>query len=171
MTAAQTLARAFHEDPFICWAEPDPVRRPRTMTTVFGAMLAHADRHGGRLFEPGVGSVDWKPPAHAGMGLGDVLRSGLWRVMLEVPPAVWWRLSAHEDAGMARVRPFLGAGAGVSCRPGSIGPASPDRRLEPRLAEVDRSLGVADEVILSLGLGEGRAAQPPYACHLERQTG
>ncbi|WP_437327085.1 hypothetical protein [Sorangium sp. So ce381] len=81
------------------------------MTTVFGAMLAHADRHGGRLFEPGVGSVDWKPPAHAGMGLGDVVRSGMWQVMLVAPPAVWWRLSAHEDAAMARVRPFLGQGS------------------------------------------------------------
>ncbi|WP_437976149.1 GNAT family N-acetyltransferase [Sorangium sp. So ce295] len=111
MTAAQILARAFHEDPFISWAEPDPARRQQTMTTVFGAMLAHADRHGGRLFEPGVGSVDWKPPAHAGMGLGDVVRSGLWQVMLVAPPAVWWRLSAHEDAGMARVRPFLGQGS------------------------------------------------------------
>ncbi|PTL82116.1 hypothetical protein DAT35_20155 [Vitiosangium sp. GDMCC 1.1324] len=105
------LARAFHEDPFIRWAEPDPARRARTLTTVYEAMLAHSDRHGGRLFEPGIGSVDWRPPAQAGMGLGAIIRSGLWRLALVTPPAVWWRLSAHEDAAMARVRRFLGEGS------------------------------------------------------------
>ncbi|QRN98474.1 hypothetical protein JRI60_05310 [Archangium violaceum] len=43
------------------------------MNTVFEATLEHSGRHGGQLFEPGVGSVDWKPPAHAGMGLGTII--------------------------------------------------------------------------------------------------
>ncbi|MCY1083363.1 GNAT family N-acetyltransferase [Archangium lansingense] len=124
MTAAQLLARAFQEDPFIRWAEPDPARRQRTMTTVYEARLGYSGRHGGRLFEPGVGSVDWMPPSHASMGLGAIISSGLWRLALITPPKVWWRLSAHEDAAMARVRPFLGDG---SVYLGSLG-------VEPSLA-------------------------------------
>jgi GNAT superfamily N-acetyltransferase len=115
MTPQELLARAFHEDPFISWAEPDPARRPRTMARVFGGMLAYAHRCGGSLYEPGVGSVDWRDATAAHMGPFSVATSGTWRVALVAPPAVWLRLSAHEDAAMARVQRFLVPGSVYLC--------------------------------------------------------
>nr|QKW93870.1 hypothetical protein [Vitiosangium cumulatum] len=112
------------------------------MTTVFEATLEHSGRHGGRLFEPGVGSVDWKPPSHAGMGLGTIIRSGLWRLALIAPPTVWWRLSAHEDAAMARVRPFLAEGSvylgSLGVEPSLAGRGHGGRLLQQTLTELAR---------------------------------
>jgi GNAT superfamily N-acetyltransferase len=106
---AHLLSLAFQKDPFICWAEPNPVRRPRTTRRVFAAMLVHSRRHGGYLHEPGVGAVLWRDAAAAHLGPLAVITSGMWTVALVAPPAVWQRLSAHEDAAMARVARFLGA--------------------------------------------------------------
>ena len=39
MNAHHLLARAFHEDPFIKWAEPNASRRPQTMAHVFAGRL------------------------------------------------------------------------------------------------------------------------------------
>ncbi|MGC4122468.1 MAG: GNAT family N-acetyltransferase [Myxococcales bacterium] len=118
------LARAFHHDPYISWAEPDGERRPRTMSRVFGGMLNYAKTCGGHLFEPGVGSVHWRDGAAADMGPLSVATSGTWRVALVAPPAVWYRLAAHEGASMARVQPFLGKSSVYLCTMG----------IEPTLA-------------------------------------
>ena len=115
MNANELLAKAFHEDPFISWAEPDPARRPHTMARVFAGMLAYAHRCGGSLYEPDVGSVDWRDAAAAHMGPLAVATTGTWRVALVAPPAVWMRLSAHEDAAMARVQRYLGPGSVYLC--------------------------------------------------------
>lgn len=126
MTPHELLARAFHEDPFICWAEPDPARRPRTMARVFAGMLAYARRCGGSLFEPGVGAVDWRDWSAAHMGPWSVAISGTWLVALVAPPAVWLRLSAHEDAAMARVARVLSPGSVYLCTLG-IDPSAAGR--------------------------------------------
>lgn len=108
MNANELLARAFQNDPFISWAEPDERRRHQTMSRVFTAMLAYAERAGGHLHEPGVGSVHWRNGAQAQMPAWALLTTGLWRVGLVAPPAVWLRLAAHEDAAMAEVVRHLG---------------------------------------------------------------
>lgn len=111
MEQHELLARAFQDDPFICWAERDPVRRPRTMACVFAGMLAYARSCGGTLHEPGVGSVDWRDGPAAHMGVLSTVTSGTWRVGLVTPPSVWLRLTAHENAAMARVERFLTPGS------------------------------------------------------------
>jgi len=115
MRANEVLARAFHEDPFLAWAEPDPARRPRTLACVFEGMLAYAKRRGGTLYEPGVGSVDWRDAQDAHMRPWSVATSGTWKVALVAPPPVWLRLAAHEDGAMARVQRFLTPGAVYLC--------------------------------------------------------
>jgi GNAT superfamily N-acetyltransferase len=113
--AAALLARAFDTDPFIRWAEPDDQRRTRTMRPVFAGMLNFADKAGGHHFEPGIGSVHWRVGDRALMRTWDVVRSGLWKVGLSAPSAVWRRLSMHEDAAMQRVRRFLSPGSVYLC--------------------------------------------------------
>jgi len=108
VSAAHLLARAFHEDPYIRWAEPDAARRPRTMGAVFESVLAHGRRHGGVIHEPDVGVAEWTSPAHIDVGVIGGLAHGVWRVALSTPPAVWWRLATHDKAALDRVRPFLG---------------------------------------------------------------
>jgi GNAT superfamily N-acetyltransferase len=85
------------------------------MARVFGGMLAYAQRHGGTLFEPGVGSVDWRDAQNAHLGPLGVALSGTWQVALVAPPPVWLRLAAHEDAAMARVQRFLTPGSVYLC--------------------------------------------------------
>jgi ribosomal protein S18 acetylase RimI-like enzyme len=142
MTAPSLLARAFHEDPFISWAEPDAERRSRTMARVFAGMLSYARRCGGHLFEPGVGSVHWRDGASATMGAWSVVISGTWRVALVAPPAVWRRLSAHEDAAMERVRPHLQGGSAYLCtlgvEPGRAGQGHGSRLLQRALGVMAR---------------------------------
>lgn len=108
---AAILARAFQEDPFFRWADPNPARRLRLMTTVFGALLELAAEHGEALIEPDIGAVEWRAPEHIHLGFGAVLWSGMWRVALVSPPSVWRRLSAHEAWAMNRARPHLTAGS------------------------------------------------------------
>ncbi len=108
MSAARLLARAFHEDPYIRWAEPDDARRPRTMGAVFEAVVAHGRKHGGVLHEEGIGVAEWTMPEHIDVGVVGGLTHGVWRVALTTPPAVWWRLATHDKAALDRVRPFLG---------------------------------------------------------------
>jgi GNAT superfamily N-acetyltransferase len=142
MKAHHLLARAFQEDPFIRWAEPDDVRRPRTMRRVFGGMLAYARGCGGHVFEPGVGSVHWRDGRSANMGSFSVVTSGTWSVALVAPPPVWLRLSAHEDAAMARVQPFLGTGSVYLCtlgvEPSVAGQGHGSRLIRRALVEMGR---------------------------------
>lgn len=93
------------------WAEPDPTRRPHTLSRVFAGLLAYAHRVGGALHEPEVGSVDWRDGAAAHMGPLSVATSGTWKVAMTAPPPVWLRLSAHEESAMKRVQPFLTRGS------------------------------------------------------------
>jgi GNAT superfamily N-acetyltransferase len=140
MKAHHLLARAFHEDPFITWAEPDASRRPQTMARVFAGMLNYARRCGGHRFEPGVGSVHWRDAPAAHMGPWAVVTSGTWRVALTTPPAVWLRLSAHEDAAMARVQPFLEEGSvyltSLGIEPALAGKGQGSRLLQRAFSEM-----------------------------------
>ena len=115
MKANELLARAFHEDPFMTWAEPDPARRPRTLSRVFAGTLAYARRSGGTLYDPAIGSVDWRDAKAAHMGYLSVATSGAWKVALAAPPSVWLRLASHEDGAMARIRQFLTPGSVYLC--------------------------------------------------------
>lgn len=142
MTAPSLLARAFHEDPFISWAEPNAERRSRTMARVFAGMLRYARGCGGHLFEPGVGSVHWRDGAAAHMGTWSVVTSGTWRVALVAPPAVWRRLASHEDAAMERVLPHLRRGSAYLCtlgiEPGLAGRGHGGRLLQRSLGAMTR---------------------------------
>jgi ribosomal protein S18 acetylase RimI-like enzyme len=122
MREAQLLAQAFHDDPFIRWAEPDATRRPRTAARVFAGMIAFADEVGGHIYEPDVGSVHWRPSRHAELDTASVARTGTWTVALVAPPAVWWRLLRHESAAMAYARRFLDDDAIYLCQLG-VSPA------------------------------------------------
>lgn len=101
------LARAFHQDPFLAWAEPDERRRPQTLTRLFQATLHFSRATGGSIVEPGVGIVDWRPSRYAQMGWHALFRSGAWRLSLTTPWPVCARLMRHEDFAMARVQRYL----------------------------------------------------------------
>jgi len=143
MKAHELLAKAFHEDPFICWAEPDPRRRPRTMSSVFSGVLRYAQTRGGHLHEPDIGSVHWRAPEHVHMRPLAVLTSGTYSVAFVAPPAVWCRLSRHEDAAMRGVERWLTSETAYLCTLG----VNPDRSrlghgsrlLQAALREIGRS--------------------------------
>jgi ribosomal protein S18 acetylase RimI-like enzyme len=107
MSPDKLLARAFQEDPYFCWAEPDSKRRPRVLEAIFAAMIHRARGVGGVVEEPGVSAVEWKRPSHAHLGIGALLTSGMWRVAFRTPPIVCWRLAAHDTAAMVHVRKEL----------------------------------------------------------------
>ena len=139
---AELLARAFQEDPFFRWAERNPRRRPRLLKTVFAGMLELAAQDGGALIEPGVGAVEWRPSDRLQLSAWAILKSGLWRVGLEVPPSVWLRLNAHEASAMARVRAFLSPGSAylesLGVEPALAGQGYGGRLLDQALAEMGR---------------------------------
>lgn len=139
MNPATLLARAFHDDPYFQWAEPDAARRPRVLEAVFRGTLAHARSTGGHLNEPGVGSVDWRAAPAATMGWWQTLTSGLWRVALAAPPDVVSRLAAHEAEAMSFVTPHLGADTVYLCtlgvEPSLAGQGHGSRLLRRAFAE------------------------------------
>jgi len=143
MKAHELLARAFHQDPFICWAEPDAGRRPRTMSTVYAGMLRYAARCGGHLHEPGVGSVHWRHRQGVHMGPFSVLTTGTVLVAFVTPPSVWSRLSAHEDAAMRRLDRSLTRDTAYLCtlgvNPQCSGQGHGSRLLQAALKELARS--------------------------------
>lgn len=64
---AQTLARAFQDDPVFCWLQPDPARRSAAMPGFFSAMVRHHYLSGGGVEVAtsafGVGAAAlWDPP-------------------------------------------------------------------------------------------------------------
>lgn len=157
------LARAFHRDPFLSWAEPVEERRFRTLSTMFRRMLDLSIGVGGHLHEPGVGSVDWRGMEHAHAGWGLVLRSGLWRLVTELPPGVVWRLSQHEDEAMTHVLKHLGREDVYLCTLG----VSPDRKGQGHgsrllMTALDRLSGDWSRVVLRT---ENRANVPFYERH------
>jgi GNAT superfamily N-acetyltransferase len=124
MEASRLLAQAFHEDPFLSWAEPNPERRSRTLERLFVGTIQYAKRTGGVIEESGLASVDWRDGKFAHTGILDIFRSGLWKVALVAPVDVWRRLAQHEDAAMARVQRFIDSDTTYLC---SLGVA-PDRK-------------------------------------------
>ncbi len=140
MSAPKLLARAFHEDPFITWAEPNPTRRAATMERSFAGMLRFAERVGGHLYEEGLGSVHWRDGRSAHMGNWQILTSGTWRVALVTPPEVWLRLARHEAAAMERVTPLLGERSAYLCtlgiEPTQTGRGHGGRLLSRALAQM-----------------------------------
>jgi GNAT superfamily N-acetyltransferase len=138
MKAPQLLAEAFHDDPYLSWAEPCPERRPRTLERVFTAMLAHSSRTGGTIYEPEVASVEWRSGERAHMSWVNILTSGLWRLAIETPLEVCRHFVQHEDAAMTRVQRFLGRETAYLCslgvEPSQKGKGSGSRILQRALA-------------------------------------
>lgn len=137
----QLLARAFHQDPFLAWAEPDVCRRPRTLARLFQATLEFSRTTGASIVEPGIGVVEWRPPKYAQMSWGALFRSGAWRLGLTTPWSVCARLMKHEDFAMARVQRRLGADAAY------IGCAG----VEPSLAGQGHGSRLLQRAVSSLG--------------------
>ena len=73
---AAALARAFLDDPLICWLMPGEDRRFRRLTRFFGQELRLARRKGLALTTTGGGAAAlWYPPGRWKMGLVDIARS------------------------------------------------------------------------------------------------
>ena len=112
------------------------------MARIFGGVLEYTGRSGGLLYDPGVGSVLWRDAPYAHMGPLAVATSGMWRVALAAPPSVWLRLSAHNDAAMARVERHLGRGVVYLCtlgvEPSLAGKGHGSRLLRRALEEQAR---------------------------------
>lgn len=143
MEAHELLARAFQDDPFICWAEPNARRRPRTMSRVFSGVLRYARSCGGHLYEPGLGAVSWRGPKRAQMTSLSLLTSGAILVVLVAPPPVWVRLSSHEDVAMRRVERWLDDDTAYLCslgvNPDRSGQGHGSRLLQAALEQIERS--------------------------------
>ncbi|KUJ70068.1 hypothetical protein ACZ90_06845 [Streptomyces albus subsp. albus] len=90
------LARAFHEDPVMCWTFPDPEVRRRALPKVFSTMLRYQHlRHGASEFttdESGriTGGALWDPPGH--------WKEPTWRELLALPSYV---LASGRGSGKA----------------------------------------------------------------------
>jgi GNAT superfamily N-acetyltransferase len=109
--AGAVLARAFHDDDFMRWAEPDDPRRARMLATIFPGLLISARRQGWCLEEPGVGAAEWKPWDHLDLSVLDTLRAGLWKVAFMARPSALRRLASHDSKAMDVVRPRLTSGS------------------------------------------------------------
>ncbi len=107
--AAVVLARAFHDDPYICWVEPDPIRRARVAPSLFRCALEHGTRRGRVLVEQGRGSVHWFSPETVDLRVIDEIQCGYINLLAR-HPLVTRRLLAHEAQAAARVHPFLKPG-------------------------------------------------------------
>ena len=108
--AAGVLARAFQDDPYISWVEPDPIRRARMTPSLFRCVLEHGRRRGRVLVEAGRGSAHWFSPEKVELRAIDDLQCGYVRLFLAHPLSVR-RLLIHEAQAGARVHPFLTPGA------------------------------------------------------------
>jgi GNAT superfamily N-acetyltransferase len=62
-TVGTVLAHAFHDDPVLSWAMPDPARRGRDLPAMMQLLAARTQPHGGnRLNDTGTGAAVWAPP-------------------------------------------------------------------------------------------------------------
>ncbi len=109
--AACVLARAFQEDPFLCWAEPNARRRLPMARVLFRCSLRQAERRGHLYVDPGRGSVHWFKPEAVDLSVIDLVRLRFARVVAMVSPVVIWRLLTHEGEATKRVHHFLTPGA------------------------------------------------------------
>lgn len=107
--AAGVLARAFHDDPYIGWVEPDPDRRARISPAIFRCVLEHGIRRGRVLVRRGQGSAHWFSPERVELRAIDDVQCGYVRLLL-AHPLVTRRLLSHEAQAGARVHPFLKPG-------------------------------------------------------------
>jgi GNAT superfamily N-acetyltransferase len=75
---AQTLARAFQDDPALSWIIPDPARRRKVLPRFFAVMAEQSHRHGEVLASPqGEAAALWYPPGHIRDDLLDSIRDNL----------------------------------------------------------------------------------------------
>jgi GNAT superfamily N-acetyltransferase len=105
--ASGIFTRGFHNDPYLSWAEPNEGRRPRTLEAIFRAYVYMGSLGGGVIHQPGVSAIEWRRPEHADLSTLAIFTSGLWRVGLVSPPAVWYRLESHNAEAMRGVIPVL----------------------------------------------------------------
>ena len=71
---ATLFARAFADDPALCWLFPNPEHRPRQLARLF-AVLFDSDANGVRLMlNQGEAATLWRGPGHAETTLGEMLR-------------------------------------------------------------------------------------------------
>lgn len=71
---AAMFARAFADDPALCWVFPNPHGRERRLKRLF-AILFDSDAAGVRLMMPDSAAATlWRPPGHAETTLGEMLR-------------------------------------------------------------------------------------------------
>lgn len=72
----QMLARAFADDPAMCWLFPDPQTRANRLPRLFGLLFDSDGPHGVRLMHAGCEAATfWRGPGNAGTGKVDMLRS------------------------------------------------------------------------------------------------
>jgi len=139
--AAGVLARAFQDDPYIGWVEPDPVRRARVSPAIFRCVLAHGALRGRLLVEAGCGSAHWFSPDKLELRLVDEIRCGYVR-LLASHPLVTRRLLLHEAQAEPRVRRFLKPGVAylhtIGIEPSLKGQGQGSRLLRSALEQIGR---------------------------------
>lgn len=104
---AGILARAFHDDPWLCFVEPSPSRRRLIAAGVFAGLLNSGAVHGDNDIETGIGSATWFPRTKASTDLIDAFRTGLGQAALRLGPAALYRLLNTERVVEATANEIL----------------------------------------------------------------
>lgn len=140
--AAALLAHAFHADPLMCYAIPDPRQRRHLLPWLISLTLRDGCRHGAVYATAGFeGAAVWLPPGRARRTPWRMLRAGMVAAPLRVHWSILRRLAAVEarsQALHARYAPephwYL---AQIGVEPALQRQGIASRLLRPMLAHMD----------------------------------
>ena len=136
------LARAFAEDPLMCYAIPDARQRRRLLPWLIGLTVRDACSYGAVYATAGFeGAAVWLPPGRARRTPWRMLRAGMLAAPLRIPWSVLRRLAAVEARAQAlheRYAPephwYL---AQIGVEPAQQRQGIASRLLQPMLAYLD----------------------------------
>lgn len=96
--ATAMVGRAFHRDPFSCYAYADDEERARRLPLMFNIALRYTLRYGEVTTTPGViGAACWLPPASTTVHIPRLLRIGSLPISLRMGLAGLARINGAEN--------------------------------------------------------------------------
>jgi ribosomal protein S18 acetylase RimI-like enzyme len=94
--AAQLLARAFQDDPFMKFVVPEDAKRPGFLVWLLGAVVHYCALYGEVYATPDWGGVAcWLPPGRTTLTVGRILQTGMWALRLKLEFAAARRFLAN----------------------------------------------------------------------------